>query len=94
MMMADELLANARGKALIADTGYDSNRFRQTVRDNGMKAVIGSKPERPRKLPKSRALYAKRYLVEIAQTQTIKSWCASRWSAVFSSSFVDREAAA
>jgi transposase len=64
MMMADELLANARGKALIADTGYDSNRFRQAVRDNGMKPVIGSKPERPRKLPKNRALYAKRYLVE------------------------------
>src|SRR5262245_13443686 len=64
MMMADELLANAHGKALIADTGYDSNRFRQAVRDNGMKPVIGSKPERPRKLPKSRALYAKRYLVE------------------------------
>jgi len=31
MIMADELLANARGKALIADTGYDSNRFRQAV---------------------------------------------------------------
>ena len=27
-------------------------------------AVIGSKPERPRKIPKLRALYAKRYLVE------------------------------
>jgi transposase len=64
MMMADELLAHARGKALIADTGYDSNRFREAVRANGMKAVIGSKPERPRKIPKSRALYAKRYLVE------------------------------
>ena len=64
MMMADELLAHARGKALIADTGYDSNRFRQAVRDTGMKPVIGSKPERPRKLPKNRALYAKRYLVE------------------------------
>jgi transposase len=64
MMMADELLEHANGKALIADSGYDSNRFRQAVRDNGMQAVIGSKPERPRKLPKSRALYAKRYLVE------------------------------
>ncbi|MBK8937531.1 MAG: transposase [Polyangiaceae bacterium] len=29
-----------------------------------MKAVIGSKPERPRRLPKSRDLYAMRYLVE------------------------------
>jgi transposase len=64
MMMADELLANARGKALIADTAYDSNRFRQAVRDRKMRPVIGSKPERPRKLPKSKALYAKRYLVE------------------------------
>lgn len=65
MSIADELLEHARGKALIADTGYDSNRFRQAVRDHGMKPVIGSKPERPRKLPKSRKLYDKRYLVEI-----------------------------
>lgn len=28
MMKADELLANAPGKAIIADAGYDSNRFR------------------------------------------------------------------
>jgi len=33
MIVADELLAHSRGKALIADTGYDSNRFRQAVRD-------------------------------------------------------------
>jgi transposase len=64
MIKADELLEHAPGKALIADTGYDSNRFRQAVRDKKKRAVIGSKPERPRKLPKSRALYAKRYLVE------------------------------
>ena len=65
MIMADELLAHAHGKALIADSGYDSNRFRQAVRDRGMKAVIGSKPERPRKLAKVRKLYEKRYLVEL-----------------------------
>jgi len=64
MIVADELLEHARGKALIADTGYDSNRFRQAVRDRKMKPVSGSKPERPRKLPKSRELYGKRYLVE------------------------------
>jgi transposase len=64
MMMADELLAQAHGKAVIADAGYDSNRFRAAVRSRGMKAVIGSKPERPRRLPKSRDLYAMRYLVE------------------------------
>ena len=64
MIMADELLAHARGKALIGDTGYDSNRFRQALRDRGRKPVIGSKPERPRKLPVVRKLYDKRYLVE------------------------------
>ncbi len=64
MMKADELLANAPGKAFIADAGYDSTRFRQAIRDKKKRAVIGSKPERPRKLPKSRALYSKRYLIE------------------------------
>jgi len=64
MIVAYDLLEHARGKALIADSGYDSNQFRQAVRDNGMKPVIGSNAQRPRKLPKSRALYAKRYLVE------------------------------
>ena len=61
MIVADELLAHAQGKALIGDTGYDSNRFRQAVRERGMKPVINSKPERPRKLPASRKLYRKRF---------------------------------
>jgi transposase len=65
MIAADELLAHARGKALIGDTGYDSDRFRQAIRDRGMRPVISSKPERPRKLPKVRKLYRKRYLVEL-----------------------------
>src|SRR5262245_39275927 len=65
MIVADELLEHARGNALIADTGYDSNRFRQAIRDRKMRPVIGSKPERPRKLPKNCALYGKRYLVEV-----------------------------
>jgi len=65
MIAADELLAHARGKALIGDTGYDSNRFRQAVRDRGMKPVINSKPERPRKLPVVRRLYRKRLVVEL-----------------------------
>jgi transposase len=64
MMMVDELLDHAPGKAFIADAGYDSNRFRQAIRERKKRAVIGSKPERPRKLPKSRELYAKRYLIE------------------------------
>ena len=65
MIAADELLAHARGKALIGDTGYDSNRFRQAVRDRGMTPVIHSKPERPRKFPLIRKLYRRRFLVEV-----------------------------
>ena len=65
MMAADELLAHARGKALIGDSGYDSDRFRQAVRDKEMRPVFGSNARRPRKLPVVRKLYAKRYLVEM-----------------------------
>ncbi len=55
----------ATGRALVGDTGYDSNAFRAAIRARGMRAVISSKPERKRKLPKNRALYRLRYLVEV-----------------------------
>ena len=64
MIVARELLEYARGKAFIGDTGYDSNDFRAAIRKTGMKPVIHSKPERKRKLPLDRELYAQRYLVE------------------------------
>ena len=64
MVAADELLAHARGRALIGDTGYDSNRFIKAVRAKGMKPVIHSKPERKKKHRLARALYRRRYLVE------------------------------
>lgn len=51
-----------RFSQFIADTGYDSNRFRQAIRDK-KRAVIGSKPERPRKLPKSAANVFRRVLL-------------------------------
>jgi transposase len=65
MVAARELLEHARGRAFIGDTGYDSNDLRAAIRQRGMFPVIASKPERRRKLPKRRQLYAKRYLVEI-----------------------------
>ncbi len=65
MIAAPELLDFASGAALIGDTGYDSNEFRAEVKARGIKAVISSKPERKRKIPKDRALYRKRYLVEV-----------------------------
>ncbi len=65
MVAARELLDFASGKAFIADTGYDSNEFRAEIKARGITAVISSKPERKRKIPKDRALYRKRYLVEV-----------------------------
>lgn len=65
MIKAVELLDFARGKALIGDTGYDSDAFRAEIRQRGLQPVLSSKPERKRKLPKNRALYRLRYLVEV-----------------------------
>jgi len=42
MVAAEELLEHARGRALIGDTGYDSNAFMAAVRAKGMKPVIHS----------------------------------------------------
>jgi transposase len=65
MVAAEELLEHARGRALIGDTGYDSNAFIAAVRAKGMKPVIHSKPERKKKHRLVRALYRQRYLVEV-----------------------------
>jgi len=41
MMAAGDLLAHARGRALIGDTGYDSSAFLAAVRAKGMKPQLG-----------------------------------------------------
>lgn len=64
MIAAPELLEHARGKALIGDTGYDSNAFRKAIRAAGMTPVIHARPERKKKPRLSRVLYAQRYFVE------------------------------
>ena len=68
LIAAPELIDFARGSALIGDTGYDSNEFRAELKERGLKAVISSKPERKRKIPKDRTLYRMRYLVEVFST--------------------------
>jgi len=65
MVAAPELLEHARGKALVGDTGYDSNAFLRAVRARGMKPVIHPKPERKKKHRLSRKLYGQRYVVEV-----------------------------
>jgi transposase len=65
MIAAPELIDFTRGNALVGDTGYDANEFRAELKARGIKAVISSKPERKRKIPKSRTLFRLRYLVEV-----------------------------
>ena len=64
MTKADELLENAQGRALIGDTGYDSNEFIRKIRRRGMKVVICCHPTRKKKRRLDRKLYHRRYKVE------------------------------
>jgi transposase len=63
-MMAEELILHARGRALIADTGYDADRIVAAVRARGMKPVIHCNPTRKRKRRLDRKLYSITYNVE------------------------------
>ena len=64
-MMAEELIPHARGRALIADTGYDADRIVSAVHAHGMKPVIHCNPTRKRKRRLDRKLYRIRYYVEL-----------------------------
>lgn len=65
MTKAYELLDHARGRALIGDTGYDSEPLVQEARRRGMKAVICSRPTRRKRRRVNRRLYRRRYRVEV-----------------------------
>ena len=54
----------ARGKALIADLGYDSAEVVSAIRRRKMKAVIPSQKTRKVRRRPDKALYALRYEVE------------------------------
>jgi len=56
---------HARGEALIADTGYDSDAIREQVKSKRMKPVIHANPTRKRKPRLDRRRYASRFRVEI-----------------------------
>jgi transposase len=62
--MAEDLLEHARGKAAIADSGYDANRILQAIRAKRMKPVVAPNPTRVVKPRLDRKLYALRYMVE------------------------------
>jgi transposase len=65
MTKADELLEHAQGRALIGDTGYDSDDFARKIRRRGMKVVICCNPTRKKKRRRlDKKLYRRRYKVE------------------------------
>jgi len=66
MIVAEELLAHAKGRALLGDSGYDSDAFARAVRQRGMKVVIACNPTRKRGRRRlDRDLYRRRYRVEV-----------------------------
>ena len=65
MIAADELLEHAQGRALIGDTGYDSDELTRKIRRRSMKVVIHCNPTR--KQPRrrlDRRLYKNRFRIE------------------------------
>ena len=65
MSKANELLVHARGKACIADSGYDSGPLREVIEFLGMKPVIPSHPTHAAQRRPNKKLYALRYMVEL-----------------------------
>ena len=63
-MKAEELIAHARGKACIGDSGYSSQAIIDAIRARGMKPVIPVHPTHHTKLRLDRKLYALRYQIE------------------------------
>jgi transposase len=61
---ADALIEGLPAEFVIADTAYDSDRFRKAVADKGAVAVIPNNPSRSKKYPLDKHLYAQRHLVE------------------------------
>jgi transposase len=62
---AENLIAHATGKALVADAGYDADRIVDAVRGRNMKPVIAMNPTRKfNRRRKSRGLYHLRGNVE------------------------------
>lgn len=61
---AEELVEHAKGKACIADSGYDGARILAAIRARGMKPVVAPNGMRAVKPRMDRKLYRLRYMVE------------------------------
>lgn len=61
---AAALLDGLAAEAVIADTAYDSDGFRELIAQQGAEAVIPNNPSRATKHPLDAHLYAQRHLIE------------------------------
>ena len=61
---AGPLIEGLPAQAVMADTAYDADHFRQAIADKGAIAVIPNNPSRAKKYPLDKHLYAQRHLVE------------------------------
>jgi transposase len=61
---AARLIEDLSAEAVIADTAYDADHFRQAIADMGAIAVIPNNPSRALKHPLDDDLYAQRNLIE------------------------------
>ena len=61
---ADQLIDGIDSEYVIADRGYDSDQFRQSIADSGSVAVIPSRSNRKEPQSYDKYLYRERHLVE------------------------------
>lgn len=61
---AEPLVEGLAAAAVLADTAYDSDAFREVIAQKGAEAVIPSNPSRAKKHPLDTHLYTERHLVE------------------------------
>lgn len=61
---AEQLIGEARCKNLLADRGYDSDRFRANLKQKGITSVIPGKSNRKQAIVYDKELYKKRNIVE------------------------------
>jgi transposase len=64
ILQAEDLISGLSFDKLLADTGYDSNRFRARIAQAGAEAVIPSTRSRSRAIPYDKHIYRERNLVE------------------------------
>ena len=64
ILQAEDLISGIAFEHLLADKGYDADRFRARIADAGAAAVIPSSRARSQVIPYDKQLYQERNLVE------------------------------